>query len=57
MLFNDRRSFKNPSVEAAAKAGSIKATSKPKRQPSKLSKKIGNMMYPGGVVDLSKGKK
>lgn len=35
-------------VLAAAKAGSIKATSKPKKEPSKLSKKIGGMMMGTG---------
>ena len=29
MLFNDRRTIKNPAVAAAAKAGSIKATENP----------------------------
>jgi hypothetical protein len=30
MLFNDRRTIKNPAVAAAVKAGSIKATENPK---------------------------
>ena len=51
MNWNDRRKsprFNNPAVEAAEKAGSIKATSKPKRQPSNLSKKIGGYMMGTG---------
>ena len=49
-----RNTFRNPAVEAAAKAGSIKATSKPKRQPSALSKKIAKAMYPKGIPNLPK---
>lgn len=48
MLFNDRRTIKNPAVAAAARAGSIKATQKPKKEPSALSKKIGGMMMGTG---------
>ena len=36
------------SVIAAAKAGSIKATTRPKKEPSKLSKKLGGMMMGTG---------
>ena len=35
-------------VIAAAKAGSIKATDKPKKAPSKLSQKIGGMIMGTG---------
>lgn len=49
-----RNTFNNPAVEAAAKGGSIKATSKPKRQPSALSKKIAKAMYPKGIPNLPK---
>jgi hypothetical protein len=51
MFFNDRRGFKNPAVEAAAKAGSIKAT---KKSPSPLSQKIAKKMYPAGIPDMPK---
>ena len=54
-MFNDRRSFKNPAVEAVVKAGSIKAT---KKSPSSLSQKIAKKMYPAGVPNTpSKGGK
>lgn len=46
MIFNDRRTIKNPAVAAAAAAGSIKAT---KKSPSALSQKIAKKMYPAGV--------
>ena len=36
MIFNDRRSIKNPAVAAAAKAGSIKAM--PKNETEKVFK-------------------
>ena len=57
MNWNDRRrasGFKNPSVEAAAKAGSIIPT---KKSPSKLSQKIAKKMYPAGIPNMpQKGK-
>ena len=46
MLFNDRRTIKNPAVAAAAAAGSIKST---RKSPSALSQKIAKKMYPAGV--------
>jgi hypothetical protein len=52
--WNDRRrasGFKNPSVEAAAKAGSIIPT---KKSPSKLSQKIAKKMYPAGIPNMPK---
>lgn len=52
--WNDRRktvTFNNPSVEAAAKAGSIKST---KKSPSKLSQKIAKKMYPAGIPNTPK---
>jgi hypothetical protein len=51
MIFNDRRSIKNPAVAAVAAAGSIKAT---KKSPSSLSQKIANKMYPAGVPKMGK---
>lgn len=39
-------------VLAAAKAGSIKPTEKPKKQPSKLSKKIGGMIMGTGSSNM-----
>ena len=51
MLFNERRTIKNPAVAAAAKAGSIKAM---KKSPSPLSQKIAKKMYPAGVPTMPK---
>ena len=52
MLFNDRRTIKNPAVAAVAKAGSIKTV---KKSPSPLSQKIAKKMYPAGVPKDNKG--
>ena len=54
MMFNDRRTIKNPAVAAAAAAGSIKATDKPKKSPSQLSQKIAKKMYPAGIPSMPK---
>lgn len=51
MMFNDRRTIKNPAVAAAAKTGSIKST---KKSPSPLSQKIAKKMYPAGVPSMTK---
>ena len=53
-MFNDRRTIKNPAVAAAAAAGSIKATDKPKKSPSQLSQKIAKKMYPAGIPSMPK---
>lgn len=45
--WNDRAN-----VLAAARAGSIKATEKPKKAPSKLSQKIGGMIMGTGSSNM-----
>lgn len=46
MEFNDRRTFKNPAVEAAAKAGSIKPMPKNEtEQVFKVNRPMTNLFY------------